>query len=206
MGAVLKLQAYWASHAFTDCVHLQCCKEVGSGVLIQGEVGPSEVHVHHGKQVLQVEGDTEGDEPTHQAMQCYRVRSQGRACTLCHANGATYLVSNLGATVDPQEVLDQVVFCSNGRVAITCRQWPSGRAACTLASLCAHVRPSVRHASALCARTLTQQTEERRQVRSDLPLLGFASSGTARLGHQRLLKSAGDERHRTISQRTRVHA
>ena len=42
-------------YTLSECVHLQCCKEVDSGVLIQGEVGPSEVHVHHGKQVLQRE-------------------------------------------------------------------------------------------------------------------------------------------------------
>ena len=42
-------------YTLSDCVHLQCCKEVDSGVLIQGEVGPSEVHVHYGKEVLQRE-------------------------------------------------------------------------------------------------------------------------------------------------------
>ena len=55
-SAVLGLHAV-ASQAYVhfECVHLQCCKEVDSGVLIQGEAGPSEVHVHHGKQVLQRE-------------------------------------------------------------------------------------------------------------------------------------------------------
>ena len=82
ISAALCLHAV-ASQAYihlSECVHLQCCKEVDSGVLIQGEVGPSEVHVHHGKQVLQRE------KPHEQVMECCHVRRMTR--THAHASHA----------------------------------------------------------------------------------------------------------------------
>ena len=205
-SAVLGLHAV-ASQAYVhfECVHLQCCKEVDSGVLIQGEAGPSEVHVHHGKQVLQREKTYEQVMGSASHVRNY-LSLRLRTSTHAHASHA-----NSGPTLSA--ILAQL--------SIHRKSWTRSSSAKRTSSYKAQAKrlASSRTLYSLPLPTppasdthrLTQETEERRQVRTNMPLNGFTSSGTARLGHQRLLKSAGDERQGTLTvpQRTRllgVHA